>query len=522
MHEIAGADFILAIGTNTTETHPVLSLQVRKAVKEGAKLVVADPRRIELADIAEIHLQHKSGSDLALLNAMANVIIEEGLWNKEFVEQRTEDFEALSQSVKVCTPEWAAKITGVSPEIIRETARAYAGAEKASILYTMGITQHICGTDNVLAIANLALLTGQIGRENTGVNPLRGQNNVQGACDMGALPNVYPGYQAVSNPEIQQKFEKAWGVEMSPKAGLVVGEMMDAAYAGTLKGLFVIGENPLMSDPDSNHVIKAMEKIDFLVVQDLFMTETAEKADVILPAASFAEKNGTFTNTERRVQRVRKAVEPIGDSKPDWEILVMLSNAMGYPMQYGSPGDIMKEINTVTPQYGGITFERLEKQGLQWPCPDVDHPGTKFLHKDKFARGKGKFHPVSYIDPDEMPDAEYPYVLTTGRRLFHYHTGSMSRRAKGLAEAFPEEYLEINPKDALKLEVETGEKVRVASRRGEIEIPIRVTERIQPGLVFASFHFRENWVNKLTNDVRDPKAKIPEFKVSAVKIEKVV
>lgn len=521
IHEIAGADFILAIGTNTTETHPVLSLQIRKAVKEGAKLVVADPRRIELADIADVHIQHKAGSDMALLNAMAHVIIEEDLYNKEFVKERTEGFEEVAEAVKECTPEWAAGITGVDADTIREVARGYARAEKGTILYTMGITQHICGTDNVLAIANLAMLTGHIGRENTGVNPLRGQNNVQGACDMGGLPNVYPGYQRVDDPAVREKFEKAWGVKLSPKVGLTVGEMMDNALAGKLKGLFVIGENPLISDPDSNHVIEGMKKLDFLVVQDLFLTETAELADVVLPAASFAEKDGTFTNTERRVQRVRKAIEPIGDSKPDWEIIQMLANAMGYPMNYSSPEEIMKEINELTPQYGGITYERLEKQGLQWPCPDTDHPGTKFLHEGKFARGKGKFHAVRYVDPDETPDQEYPFMLSTGRRLFHYHTGSMSRRAEGLETVYPEEYLEMNPQDAEKLGVQSGDRVKVTSRRGEIEIPVRVTERIQPGLVFASFHFRETWVNKLTNSARDPKAKIPEYKVCAVKIEKV-
>ncbi len=521
IHEIAGADFILAIGTNTTETHPVLSLQIRKAVKEGARLVLVDPRRIELADIADIHVQHRAGSDLALLNALAHIIIEEGLWNKGFVEERTEDFDALKEAVKDCTPEWAEKITGVPADTIREVARSYARAEKGTILYTMGITQHICGTDNVLAIANLAMLTGHIGRENTGVNPLRGQNNVQGACDMGALPNVYPGYQKVNDPKTQEKFEKAWGVKLSPDVGLTVGEMMDAALDGRLKGMFVIGENPAISDPNSNDVVEGLKKLDFLLVQDIFLTETAELADVVLPASSFAEKDGTFTNTERRVQRVRKAIDPVGNSKPDWEIIMMLSNAMGYQMNYKNPAEIMAEITELTPQYGGITYRRLQRKGLQWPCPDTKHPGTKFLHEGKFARGKGKFHAVAYVDPAELPDDEYPMMMSTGRRLFHYHTGTMSRRVSALSEIYPEEYLEVNPQDAEQLGVKTGEKVRVASRRGEIEIPVRVTERVQPGLVFASFHFRETAVNKLTNDARDPKAKIPEYKVCAVKVEKI-
>ncbi len=519
--EIAGADFILAIGTNTTETHPVLSLQIRQAVKKGATLVVADPRRTELAVLAETHIQQRPGSDLALLNAMAHVIIAEDLWNREFVQSRTEGFEEVKAAVANCTPEWAAEITGVPAETIRQVARGYATSPRSTILYTMGITQHICGTDNVLAIANLALLTGQIGRESTGVNPLRGQNNVQGACDMGALPNVYPGYQPVADGAVREKFERAWGVPLSPNPGLTVGEMMDAAHHGSLKGMYIIGENPVLSDPHQQHVREALEHLEFLVVQDIFLTETAQLADVVLPAASFAEKDGTFANTERRVQRVRKAVESPGLALPDWQIFARVANAMGYPFNYSGPEAIMAEIAALTPQYGGITYPRLEGDGLQWPCPSHDHPGTRFLHGEKFTRGLGKFHAVSHIPPAEVPDTEYPLMLSTGRRLMHYHTGTMTRRARGLAEFYPSEHLEVHPEDALRYGIKDGDLVRVTSRRGQIEIQARVTEMVQPGLVFTSFHFWEAAINALTNTARDPKAKIPELKVCAVKLERV-
>lgn len=512
----------MAIGTNTTETHPVISLKVKKALREkGATLVVADPRKTEMAELAQVHIQHRPGSDLALLNALACVIFEEGLWNKEFVAERTEGFEALKEAVAPYTPEYASEITGVDAGVIRQVARGYARAKNATILYTMGITQHICGTDNVLAIANLALLTGHIGKENSGVNPLRGQNNVQGACDMGGLPNVYPGYQKVTDQAAREKFERAWGVPLDDKIGLTVGEMMDAALLGEIKGMYIIGENPLLSDPDAHHVEKALKNLEFLVVQDIFLSETARLADVVLPAAGFAEKDGTFTNTERRVQRVRKAIEPIGESKPDWQIICELATAMGYTMKYDHPSQIAEEIARLTPSYGGITYDRLENnRGLQWPCPDTNHPGTKYLHRDQFARGKGKFHPVTHIPPDELPDEEYPMVLSTGRRLYHYHTGTMSRRNSGLEWAYPRECLEVNPLDAREMGIENGEKVKVVTRRGHIEVAVCITDRVPKGMVFTSFHFWEAAVNKLTNPARDPKAKIPEYKVCAVRVEK--
>lgn len=522
IEEIADADFILAIGTNTTETHPIISLRVKKALGKGTNLVVADPRKTEIAELANTYLPLASGSDLALLNAMANVIIKEDLYNKTFVEDRTEGFDELKAGLEKYTPEFAQGISSIPADVIRQVARDYATAEKSTILYTMGITQHITGTDNVLAIANLALLTGHIGRRSTGVNPLRGQNNVQGACDMGGLPNVYPAYQKVDDPQVKAKFEKAWGTELNSKAGLTLGEILKGAAEGTVKSLYIIGENPVISDPDTKHVIEAIEKLDFLVVQDIFLTETARYADVVLPAASFAEKEGTFTNTERRVQRVNKAIEPVGESKGDWEIVQLIAQAMGASMNYSSSAEIMDEIATVAPSYGGINYERLavEKNGLQWPCPTTDHPGTPILHTEKFTRGKGKLSFAEYQPPAEQTDEEYPLILTTGRKLWHYHTGTMTRRSEGLDWKLPEERIEINPIEAQKYCLQSGDKIILSSRRGSIEAIVEVTDRVRPGLVFGSFHFKEAAINKLTNPAYDPKAKIPELKVCAVKLEK--
>ncbi len=520
IEEIAGADFILACGTNTVECHPVIGYKVNQALRRGAQLVVVDPRKTELAQMANEHLQLKPGTDIALFNGLANVIISEGLWNKEFVESRTENFEALKETVAKYTPEHVAEITGVPAEKIREVARAYARAEKATILYTMGVTQHTHGTHNVFSVANLAMLCGQIGRESTGVNPLRGQNNVQGACDMGALPNVLTGYQSVTDAGVREKFGQAWNCTIPEKPGLTVGEMMTAAAHGDIKAMFIMGENPVVSDPDADHVVEALEKLEFLAVQDIFLTETARYADVVLPAACFAEKDGTFTNTERRVQRVRKAVEPPGQALADWEILCRLATLMGYPMHYSSPSEIMDEIARLTPSYGGISYARLEEKGIQWPCPSADHPGTPYLHKDRFARGLGKFHPVEHVPPDELPDADYPFILSTGRRLYHYHTGTMTRKGM-LQEFYPAEYLEISCSDAERLGISDGDRVRVASRRGAIEITAKVTDIVPPGVVFTSFHFAEAPINKLTNPKLDAIAKIPELKVCAVKVEKI-
>lgn len=511
---------MFVIGSNTTETHPIISLEMRKALGNGATLVVADPRKTEIAELANVHVPLKPGANIPLLNVMCNVIIAEGLYDKDFVANRTEGFEELKEAVANFTPEVYADMIGVPAETIREIARGFAKAKNAAIFYTMGITQHTCGTHNVLAVANLSLLTGQIGKPSSGVNPLRGQNNVQGACDMGGLPNVFPGYQAVTDPANVEKFTKVWGVQQTGKVGLTVGEMMDAAHSGDLKALYILGENPMLSDPDISHVEHALGNLEFLVVQDIFLTETAMLADVVLPGASFAEKDGTFSNTERRVQRVRKAVEPVA-GKADWEVIASILTGMGFPHEYASASDVFDELAKVTPQYAGMSFDRLDQSGLQWPCPTADHPGTKYLHMGKFSRGLGKFTGVDFKPPAELPDAEYPFVLNTGRRLYHYHTGTMTRRAKGLSTIYGEESIEVNPIDACKLNVGEGELVRVSSRRGSVHVKVNVTKRVPQGMVFTSFHFAEVAINFLTNSARDPIAKIPELKVCAVKVEKI-
>jgi len=413
------------------------------------------------------------------------------------------------------------KITGVPAGDIVEAARLYAQSPRSSILYAMGITQHTAGTDNVLALANLTMVAGQIGKPSSGVNPLRGQNNVQGACDMGGLPNVYTGYQRVDDEAVRQKFEKAWGVSLSPRPGLTLMEMMKGIAEGKIKALFILGENPLLTDPNANQVKEELKHLELLVVQDIFLSETAELAHVVLPGVSFAEKDGTFTNTERRVQRVRKAIEPLGNTRPDWQIISDLSTRLGYPMNYDSPAKIMEEIASLTPSYGGIRYERLEGLGMQWPCPAADHPGTSFLHKDKFTRGKGKFHVTPYVPAPELPDEEYPFLLTTGRVLYHYHTMT-SRKSKGLSEIYPEGVVEINPEDAARLGIRPDNGlVEVASRRGKVKVKAQITEKVPPGIVFMTFHFKEAAANLLTLDALDPVSKIPGYKVCAVKVQKI-
>ncbi|MBU1290631.1 MAG: formate dehydrogenase subunit alpha [bacterium] len=521
IEEIADASVIYLTGSNTTENHPIIALEIKKAVtKNGAKLIVADPREIELTKYAALWLRQRPGTDVALFNGLMNVIISEGLEDKEFIAQRTEGYEELKKTVLKYNPEVVEKITGVPAEDIRKAARIYATVPTVSLIYSMGITQHTTGTDNVLSTANLSMLTGNVGKESTGVNPLRGQNNVQGACDLGALPNVYSGYQKVIDPQVQEKFSKAWGVDLSNKVGLTVVEILNAAYEGKIKGIFIMAENPAMSDPDLNHTREALKRVEFLVVSDIFMTETAELADVVLPGVTVAEKDGTITNTERRVQRIRKAVEPVGESKPEWKIICELAQKMGYNMKYNSPAEIMEEIASLTPIYGGMYYNRLEKAGLQWPCLDINHPGTKYLHKDKFTRGKGKFFAVEFKEAAELPDEEYPLILTTGRVLYHFHTGTVTRRSKGLDEIYPEALVEISPDDAKELKIEDGEFIEVASRRGKIKAKAKVTGKSGKGVVFMSFHFREAAANLLTNAALDPVAKIPEYKVCAVKIKK--
>ncbi len=520
--EIEDAEALFIIGSNTTETHPVIGYRVKMARKKGAALIVADPRAIELAEYADVFLQLLPGTNEALLNGMLNVIIEEGLVDENFINERTEGFDQVKAAIQKYTPEKVQEITGVPADDIRRAARLYAGAESAAILYTMGITQFTKGTNSVLAIANLAMATGNLGKEFSGVNPLRGQNNVQGACDMGALPVVYTGYQRVDNEEVRAKFSKAWGVDLNPTPGLTVTEISDAALEGKVKFLYIMGENPALSDPHLNHLMEALEKTEFLVVQDIFLTETAAKADVVLPAAAFAEKEGTFVNTERRVQMLGRAVDPPGEAKADWLILQELAGKLGISWNYSSAEDIFEEIASLTPSYAGISYRRLQEEGgLQWPCPAPDHPGTKFLHQGQFVKGKGLFTPVEYADPAEKADGEYPLLLTTGRNLYHYHTGSMTRRSEAIAEFKDEERIQVSVEDAEKMGIKDGDTVKVSSRRGELQVKAQVTEIVPPGVVFMTFHYSEAAVNLLTNNALDPVAKIPELKVCAVKVEKV-
>ena len=524
------------IGSNTTEQHPVIGTKIRQAVRHrGAKLIVADPRRIDIADYAYLFLQHRPGTDIALLNGLMHVILREGWHDEAFVAERTENFEEFEAIVKEYTPDVASQISGVPAEQIEKAARMLAEHRPGSLLYSMGITQHTSGVANVMSCANLQMLLGNIGLPGGGVNPLRGQNNVQGACDVGSLPNVYPGYQSVTAPAVQRKFEGAWGVPLSNRVGLTVTEMLDAAEEGTVRCLYVIGENPMTSDPDLNHVRQALQKTEFLVLQDLFVTETGPFADVILPAASFAEKNGTFTNTERRVQLVRRAIEPPGEARSDDWIVTELARrllelgavspdpeAPHAGWDYASTADVLAEINALTPIYAGITPERLAGgEQLQWPVPNAEHPGTPILHLGRFSRGVGRFAPVDHAEPDELPDDEYPLMLTTGRVLYHWHGGEMTRRARGLAEVYPEALVEIHPHDAHKVGIDDGNLIKVASRRGEIVAKAEVTDRVEPGLIFSTFHFPESAANFLTNPALDPVAKIPEFKVCAVKVEAV-
>ncbi len=520
IEEIEFTDAILAIGTNTTENHPVIGSSVKRAIRRhGAKLIVIDPRKIGLVDYADIWLRPKPGTNVAILSGLMNVIIEEGLYAKEYVAQRTEGFEAMKETLAKYTPDYVSEITGVAAEDIRTAARLYAEAKSASILYAMGVTQHSHGTDNVKSCANLAMLCGNVGIEGGGVNPLRGQNNVQGACDMGALPNVFPAYQQVANDDARAKFEKAWDVSLPAKPGLTIMEIMDAAHKGDIKGLYIMGENPMISDPDLTHVEASLKNLDILIVQDIFLTETGQIADVVLPSTCFAEKDGTFSNTERRVQRVRKAVDAPGEAKADWAIISELATKMGYAMQYTSAEEVMNEINTVTPSYAGITYKRIEENGLQWPCPNTEHPGTKYLHKDKFSRGLGLFTAIEYRPSEEVPDKEYPFFLTTGRVLYHFHTATMTRRSEGLVEKYPESLAEVNPTDAEKLGIKDGDFITVTSRRGSLQVKASVIDTPPEGTIFMNFHFREAAVNLLTNPALDPVGKIPEYKVCAVKIE---
>ena len=519
--DVENADVILITGSNTTENHPVLSSFVKRAVTfKGVGLIVVDPRRIKMCNFAHQWLRPNLGTDVAWINGLMHIIIKENLFDKLFVEKRTEGFEKLKQVVEKYTPEFVEKITGIPSHQLVETAKLYAGAKAASILYCMGITQHTTGTDNVKSLANLAMLCGNLGVPGTGVNPLRGQNNVQGACDMGSLPNVFTGYQPVGDLSVVKRMEDAWGVDLPTKPGLTVTQMIPKAHDGELKALYVIGENPLVSDPDLNHAEKSFKNLDFLMVQDIFMTETARLADVVLPACCFAEKDGTFANTERRVQRIRKAVKPPGQAREDWKIICDLSTRMDYTMPYSDSSEIMAEIACVTPSYAGISYDRIEHEGIHWPCPIPTHPGTPILHTGSFARGRGLFHALEWVAPAENADEDYPMYLTTGRVLYQYHTGTMTMKSDGLNDRAPECFVEISAEDAKSYDLEDGTVVDISSRRGNIQASIKISDHAVTGTVFIPFHFAQAAANKLTNAALDPISGIPEYKVCAVKLLK--
>jgi formate dehydrogenase alpha subunit len=516
-----GMDTLLLFGSNPTEAHPIVSLYLKKALQNGARLVVTDPRKTWMAERADVWLNLKPGSNIALLNGMINVIIENGWENKEFIKNRTEDFDELKAKVGEYDLDRVEKLTGVEKGKIVEAARLYSQAEKSMIVYGLGVTEHQTGTENSMAIANLALVCGQIGRTSTGIMALRGQNNVQGASDLGPLPATLPGYQPVTSQAVRDKFEAAWGVPIRKEPGLKSVEMLDECVKGKFKGLFILGEDPAQTDPDLGHVRKALAAVDFLVVQDIFHTETTKFADVILPGASFAEKDGTFTNGERRIQRVRKAIEPLS-GMAEWEVLCRLSTLMGYPQRYDSPAQVMDEIASLVPIYGGISYERLEEGGIQWPCPDKDHPGTTTLYTDLFSRPNGlaAFIPLDHKGSGEVPDDDYPLVLITGRIREHYNNGSMTRRSQGILALVPAERVEISGEDAEDLGIRDRDWVEVSSRRGTVKVRAKVTPRSQKGNVFMTFHHQDALTNDLTSAHRDPISGTPEYKSCAVRVSR--
>jgi len=519
--EIRDTELMFVIGSNTTEAHPIIAMEMKRAARRGAKLIVADPRAIWLTEIADIHLQLAPGTDVWLLNAMAHAIIEEGLVDDAFIAEHTENFEAVRAAVADYSPEKAEAITGVPAADLRTAARWYATTEKAGIYYTLGITEHSHGTDNVYALANLVLMTGHLGVPSAGMNPLRGQNNVQGANDAGASPIFYPGYQRVVDPDARQKFSQAWGVELSPDNGLNLNEMMKTLGEG-IRGIFVMGEDIVLSEPNVTRVEEGLNNIDFLIVQDIFLNETCRFADVVFPAACFAEKDGVFTNSDRRVQRVRKAVSPPGEARADWEILCDLARAVGYPMpHYSDPSEIYAEMAALSPKFAGISHERIEDGGIQWPCPTPDHPGTRYLHQDGPLRGKAAFQAVSYRPSAEQADPEYPLVLSTGRTLYHYNAATQTRRDSGPVLKQPENFIEVHPRDARRLRIEDGERVRVSSRRGSVRARVVVTRKMRRGCIWMPLHFAEDRANVLTNDAGDPTTGTAEFKVCAARIEKI-
>jgi len=522
VNDIKYSDAAIIIGSNTTETHPVIGYEIIRCVKEnGLKLIVIDPRDIPITKYAFLHLRQKPGTDIAVILGIMKIIYDKNLHNKKFIKNRTEGFNKFYKCFSTYTAEKVARISGVDKHSLVEAAKIYGSAKNASVFYAMGITQHTCGTDNVIALADLALITGNIGREGTGVNPLRGQNNVQGACDMGALPDLLSGYQSIEDDAIRHKFEKKWEKVLPSRKGLTVTEIIDGADSGTIKAIYVMGENLMLSDPDLLHVASALKKLKLFIVQDIFLTETGEFADVILPGVCFAEKEGTFTNTDRRVQRVRKAVNAPGSALEDWKIICELAKRMGYPMNYNNAAEIMDEIASLTPIYGGINYERLEREMIQWPCRQYNDSGTSILHTKNFTRGKGKFIPVKHTPPAEVTSEKYPFILTTGRILYQFHTMTMTGKAKGLNEIAPSNLVQINIDDAKSLRIKNGDRVRIESRRGKVTALSLVSSKIKKGVIFMPFHYANSPANILTNPALDPIAKIPEFKVCAVNLKKI-
>jgi formate dehydrogenase alpha subunit len=520
MEEVLKAKVILVTGSNTTWNHPVFGSLMKQAVKHhGAKLIVADPRRIDLVNMADIWLQQRNGSDVALLMGLQHIILREGWENKAYIQERTEGFEEYRKSVDFYTPQKVEELTGVKEADLYAAAELYTHTGVGALYYCMGITQHSHGVDNVKACVNLQLITGNLGVEGGGVNPLRGQNNVQGACDMGGLPNVFTGYQPVTNDAAVEKFSKYWNAPLSNKVGMTLTTMLPEA-GKKIRAIYVMGENPMVSDPNLHHVEEELKRLDFLVVQDIFLTETAKLAHVVLPGVTFAEKLGTVSNTERRVQLNTPAIKPWGDVRQDYEIIADVAQRLGHEFPR-TPQGLFKEIRDLTPSYAGLTYERIAEVGIQWPCPNEEHQGTKFLHAGKFARGLGLLSALEYRPPAEEPCAEYDMVMSTGRILEHFHTGSMTRRSVILDEAVKSGHVEIHPEDAKKHGLKTGDKVAISTRRGRIETSVLVSERVALGSIFVPFHFAEAAANQLTNDALDPVAKIPEFKVCAARIERV-
>jgi formate dehydrogenase alpha subunit len=527
--EVIHSDVFLVTGSNTAETHPIIALQMKAAVaNHGAKLIVVDPRRVEMVNWATLWLPEKPGTDVPLFSAMAHVIIKERLYNEDFIERRTEGFAEFARSTEKFTPEYAEAISGVDHNLIIQAARMYATAKNAAIYWALGIPEHSNGTDNAMSLIHLALLTGHIGRKGTGLNPLRGQNNVQGASDSGAIPWHYPGYQRVDDEASARKFEQAWNIEpngLNRRLGLTTTEILSEVRAGGVRALHIMGENPMMSEPNLNHTRHMMEQLEFLVAQDLFINESGAYADVFLPAASWAEKEGTFTNTDRRVQRVRKALEPRGQSRPDWKIICDLAEHIEKKLgrqqsafwAYQTPAEVLEEMGRVVPEYAGVKYRRIDRLGLQTPVWDDHHPGTPYLFAESFPRGRGKFYDIEYLPSVEMPDEEYPFILTTGRVLEHWHGGTLTRHSK-LDDLYPDARIEINPADGARLNIEDGQAVRVSSRRGTIVLRAWLTQRTTVGVVFIPMHFAEAAANLLTIDALDPLAKIPEYKACAVRI----